>query len=134
MSYLRSHRYCIYCTTDVVISNLEFYSLLTNQASIMSVSLAIKTMMVTTSAIDNCNFNSINSIEFSKDDVRRFKHILVTTAKSILLLVREGVHGHVYLLETITWYHVLTGVNYIEADRLNKIAFTAESTNSVLAQ
>ena len=60
----------------------------------MSVSLAIKIMMVTTSAIDNCNFNSINSIEFSKDDVRRFKRILVTTAKSILSLVGEGVHGH----------------------------------------
>ena len=70
----------------------------------MSVSLAITTRMAAKAAIDSCAFNSIDSTDYSKDNIRRFKRTLVAATKVVPSLVGGSVHGHIYLLESNARY------------------------------
>ena len=63
--------------------------------------------------ITNAEIKDIINVEYTGEEVRRWKHSIVAAAKNIptKIVGRAGAHGHTYIVKTYTAFTTRSGAN-----------------------
>ena len=106
----------------------------------MAPASAIATRNAAKNAIIESDIHAITDVEYSGEDVRKWKRSITAAAKNIPSKAggHGGAHGHACLAETITQFRVQAGVNSTVATNPGLIVFTTgvapESRSITMAQ